>query len=164
MINYDLRRRPRLAGVAASSPWLRLAFEPPALKVRLGRVTNRLWPAFSQSSGPDVRGLSRDPEAVQAYTDDPLVHDRISARLFVGVYEAGLRALDHAAEFGVPLLVMHGDADRLTSPEASRRFASGVTGDCTFKLWEGFYHELHNEPGKEEVFDFLASWLRSKIK
>ncbi len=107
---------------------------------------NHLWPTFSQASGLDTQALSRDPAVVRAYENDPLVHARVSARLFVSTYQAGLWALDHAAEFPLPLLLMHGTADRLTSVEASRQFARRGSGDCTFKLWEGFYHEIHNEP------------------
>jgi len=51
VINYALRRKPALSGVIATCPWLRLAFEPPALKVALGRMMNRIFPAFAQKSG-----------------------------------------------------------------------------------------------------------------
>ncbi len=162
VINYALRRRPPLAGVIASGPWFRLAFDPPASKLKVGRVMNSLWPTFTQASGLDSAALSRDPEVVKAYNSDPLVHRLISARLFTCVFEAGIWALDHAAEFGLPLLIMHGGADRITSPEASRLFAGRVTGPCQFKLWDGFYHEIHNEPEKEEVFNYLVSWLKGE--
>jgi alpha-beta hydrolase superfamily lysophospholipase len=161
VLNYALRRRPRLAGVIATSPLLRLAFQPPAVKVTLGRIMNSLWPAFSQASGLETKALSRDPEVVRVYENDPLVHDHVSARMFMSFYQAGLWALEHAAEFPLPLLIMHGSADRLTSAEASREFADHVPGDCTFKLWDGLYHETHNEPQKQEVFNFLLTWLKA---
>lgn len=162
VINYALRRRPRLAGVIASGPWIRLAFDPPAFRLKLGRVMNSLWPTYTQASGLDAAALSRDPEVVRAYNSDPLVHRLFSARLFTSVFEAGIWALDHAAEFELPLLIMHGGSDRLTSPEASRLFAGRVPGPCAFKLWEGFFHEIHNEPEKEDVFNYLVAWLKGE--
>ena len=160
VLNYALRRKPAIAGVVATSPWLRLSSAPPAARMTLGRVMNRLLPAFVQSSGLDPTGLSRDPEVVRAYKVDPLVHDRLSARLGMAAIEAGEWALAHAAEFPLPLLLAHGSADKLTSATASAEFAKKVPGDCTFKLWDGFYHETHNEPEKAEVLSFMIDWLR----
>jgi alpha-beta hydrolase superfamily lysophospholipase len=136
-----------------------LSFEPPPAKVALARLMNRLFPAFTQASGLEVDALSHDPEVVRAYRADPLVHDRISARLFLGFFEAGRWALAHANEFPVPLLLMHGGADRICSPDGSREFAAHVTGDCLLKIWDGLYHEVHNEPQKDEVLGVLIAWL-----
>jgi alpha-beta hydrolase superfamily lysophospholipase len=160
VLNYALRRRPSLAGVIATSPWLRLALAPSPAKLALARATGHLLPTFTQSNGLNPADLSRDPEVVRAYESDPLVHGRISSRLAVSVLDAGEWALAHAAEFALPLLITHGSADRITSAEASREFARHVSGDSTFRLWEGFYHETHNEPEKAQVLGFMADWLR----
>ena len=163
VINYALRRRPRLAGVVATGPLLRTAFEPPAWKIPLGKIMHGLWPALSMSNEIDRQDLSRDPEVVRAYNDDPLVHDRVTARLGIDMLEAGLWALEHAAEFPLPLLLMHGSADRLTSAQASREFAAQAGDGCTLKIWDGFYHEIHNEPEQGQVFEYLLEWLNSKM-
>lgn len=160
VLNYALRNRPKLAGVIATGPQLRLAFEPPASKVFMARVMSRVYPAYSQATGLETAALSRDPEVVRAYENDPLVHDRISTRLYIeAIVEAAQWALDHAGEFSLPLLLMHGGADRLTSPEGSRAFAAKVRGDCTLKIWDGLYHEIHNEPEKDQVIGFMVNWL-----
>jgi alpha-beta hydrolase superfamily lysophospholipase len=120
---------------------------------------NAIYPSFTQANGLETAALSRDVQVVKKYETDPLVHDRISARLFVGSYQSGYWALELASGFGYPLLLMHGGADRITSAEASREFA-GKTGDpCTFKIWEGFYHEIHNEPEQAEVLKVMLDWL-----
>ena len=80
VITYALRRHPQLAGVIATGPLLQPAFEPPAWKMTLGKIMYSLWPTLSTSNEIDRQGLSRDPEIVRAYNDDPLVHDRLSAR------------------------------------------------------------------------------------
>jgi alpha-beta hydrolase superfamily lysophospholipase len=159
VINFALRRKPALKGVIATGPWLRLAFEPPALQVMLGRAMNKIAPAFTQKSGLETAALSRDPEIVKGYIDDPLTHDKISARLFVEMYEAGLWALDHAADFPLPLLLMHGTADRLTSAPASREFAERGGKKVTWRAWDGWYHEIHNEPEKAEVLKTMVEWM-----
>ncbi len=163
VINYALRRKPGLAGVIATGPWLKLAFQPPASKVSLGRMMNNILPGFSQASGLETAALSRDPDVARAYESDPLVHDKISARLFVSVYESGLWALEHAAELSLPLLLMHGTADRLTSAEASKEFAAKAGKKVTLSLWEGWYHEIHNEPEKEKVFKVMTEWMDKRL-
>ncbi len=159
VLNYALRRQPSIAGVVASGPALRLAFEPPAVKLALGRMMDRIWPAFSQSNGLDRSGLSHDPQVVRAYQSDPLVHDRVSARLALSMFASGQWALGHAAEFTLPLLIFHGGADRLVAPSASQEFAGKVPAGCTLKLWDGLYHETHNEPQKDEVIGYMIGWL-----
>lgn len=163
VLNYVLRRQPHLKGVIATAPWLRLAFEPPASKIALGKMTNYIWPSFSQKSGLDTKALSRDLEVVHSYENDPLVHNRISARMFISAYQAGQWALEHASEFSLPLLLMHGGDDNLISVKASHEFANMQTKNCTLKIWDGLYHEIHNEPEKEEVFKFLIDWLNKEV-
>jgi alpha-beta hydrolase superfamily lysophospholipase len=66
----------------------------------------------------------------------------------------------HAAEFPVPLLLVQGSADRLVSPAATAAFAKAVPADkVTYKVWEGFYHETHNEPEKQQVLQYMVAWL-----
>lgn len=159
VLNYALRRKPEIAGVIASSPWLKLAFEPPKFEVKLGKFVNNIFPAFSQSTKLDSTAISRDKNVVKAYDNDPMVHDKITARFFVETYAAGLWALEHAAEMKLPLLIFHGTEDKLTSPDGSQEFAEKLKENCTFRLWDGFYHETHNEPEKEEVLKYVVTWL-----
>jgi alpha-beta hydrolase superfamily lysophospholipase len=148
VLNYILRRQPQLKGAIVTAPFLRPAFE---------------LPAFSQKSGLDTKVLSHDTEAVHAYENDPLVHDHISARMFISIYQSGQWALEHASEFSLPLLLMHGGADRLSSSKASREFADKINENCTFKIWDGFYHKILNELGKEKVLKFMIDWLDKQV-
>ena len=159
VLNYALRRKPDLHGVIATGPWLKLAFQPPASQVTLGRLMNGIAPGFIQHSKLDTKGLSHDQVVVTAYENDPLVHDKISARLFVAMYESGLWALEHAAEFPLPLLLMHGAADPITSVQASQEFAEKACKKTNLKVWNGLYHEIHNELEKADVFNTMLDWL-----
>jgi alpha-beta hydrolase superfamily lysophospholipase len=159
VLNYALRCKPDLKGVIATGPWLKLAFEPPTTQISLGKLMNRIAPGFTQHSKLDTKGLSHDQTIVSAYENDPLVHDKISARLFVEIYESGLWALEHAAEFQLPLLLMHGGSDPITSAQASQEFANKAGDKVTFQCWENMYHEIHNEPEKGQVFTYMLNWL-----
>lgn len=68
-------------------------------------------------------------------------------------------ANQHTHEWNLPVLVMHGELDTLGYVIGSQEFASRVKGDCTLKIWQGLYHEVHNEPEKAQVFEYLREWL-----
>lgn len=164
VLNFALRRAPELRGVIASAPWLKLALRVPGWRVMIARVMDRIAPAFLESSGLESAGLSHDASVVDAYDRDPLVHDRISPRLFVGAYDSGFWALEHAAEFPLPLLLMHGTADPVTSVEASREFAGRAGKMSTWHPWEDWFHELHNEPGRPLVLKAILEWMDMRLK
>ena len=164
VLNYILRRKPDVAGVIATDPWLKLAFDVPAARVVLVRVMDKLAPGFTQNSGLETAAISRDPEIVKAYVSDPLVHEKISVRLFSGIYESGLWAVEHAPEFPVPLLLMHGTGDRITSGQANREFAERAGKVATWRAWDGLYHEIHNEPEKARVLKVMIDWMDQRLK
>ncbi len=155
-------RSRRVAGVISTSPGLRVTKPLPPLQVALAKVMNKLNPGMQMANGLALEGLARDPEVIRAYTGDLLVHNKISVRLATGMLEAGEWALTHAAEFPLPLLLVHGTKDILTSANASEEFAARAPANfCTLKLWEGFYHETHNEPEKAAVLAYMVDWLNA---
>ena len=158
VINYALRYRPQLSGVISTAPMLRLAFKPSKAKELMARCLSHLWPTLSLSNGLDTSDLSRDSEIVKAYDHDSLTHNRVTP-CFLKLIEAGEWALEHASEFSLPLLLMHGGKDCITSPENSRIFARDAGDICTLKIWDGLYHEIHNEPEKQEVLKTIVDWL-----
>lgn len=162
VLNYGLERKKNLAGIMATGPWLRLAFTLPRWKMFLAKVLDKVWPSFTQSHG--LRTAADFIEETNAPPPDPLVHDRISARLFMEMERGGQRALHKASQFKYPLLLMHGQADAITSPKASEDFAGKVGDKCTFKLWPGLYHNLLQEPVLPQVVDFLLLWLEERLE
>lgn len=160
VLTCALQREPSVAGIIASAPALRTVFPIPAAKLALGRVLYRVWPTFQMPNGLIRSYLSRDPHIVQAYNSDPLVHDRVSARLGLDTIRAGAWVLARSCQPTLPLLLMQGSEDGIVSAAATGEFAAGMDGNCTFKLWQGLYHEVHNEPEKEEVLRFMIDWIR----
>ena len=159
VLNYCLKRSPQLNGVIITSPFLRAAFDPPKWKITLGKVMYTLWPSLSLWNELDTNALSNDQAVVDAYEQDPLVHDRISSRMGIDMLTSGEWVLENAASFPLPLLLMHGGGDRVCSPGASREFALTAGKFCTLKIWDGLAHELHNEPEKEDVLSYMLDWI-----
>jgi alpha-beta hydrolase superfamily lysophospholipase len=163
VINYALRRKLSFTGVIASAPFLKSAANTPAWKMLLGKVMNVVWPTFSMPTGLSVEAVTRDTLVRQSIKNDPLMNDRITAR-FIAVFDAGEWALAHANELKVPMLIMHGDADRITSEPASAQFAQKAGSLCTFKVWPGYFHQLHDEPGHEAVVAYVTAWMDSCMR
>ena len=163
VLNFALRKKPRINGVISSGPWLKLAFEPPAIQVKLGKLVSGIFPSFTQRTKLDANLVSRDKQEVKAYQDDPLVHDYISSSMFLGCYDAGIWALENADKMEIPLLIFHGTDDQLTSHKASEEFAGKAKGDITLKLWDGLFHECHNEPENAEVLTFIGDWMERRL-
>jgi alpha-beta hydrolase superfamily lysophospholipase len=161
VLNYAIRRNPSLAGLVITSPLLRPSQKPPLWKRLFAHTCDRIWPSFRLPIGIDAAKLCHARNVVEAYRADTLNHRVVSARLAIEVLAAGEWALAHAAELSVPLLLMHGSFDSITSSAASREFAEQVEKSCLFKLWPGLYHELHNEPERLEVLELIASWMQS---
>jgi len=158
-IYYALRKRPALAGVIASAPLLRLAFNPSQWKTGMLRGMRAMRINFSIRSGLDDTALSRDLNVVRTYRNDPLTHDLISARLAMDMLRYGQWELMHAAQFPLPILLMHGESDRITSVAASVEFAERLGPRCDLKIWDGLDHELHNEPEQRQVFSYVMDWM-----
>lgn len=162
---YALREPRRLAGVITSSAALQLAVDVPWYKALPGRLLSRLWPSFTMGNEVDPALLSHDEEVVRAYVEDPLVHDRISARAFTEMVRAMADTLRRAPSLAVPALIMHADDDRLVSPEGSKRFYEGMTlEDRQLTLYGGYFHELFNETDRDAVFREVEAWLSRHLR
>lgn len=158
--NYLLyRNTDAISGAIITSPWFYLTQEPPGIQVALAKFIVKLFPTFSQGNGLNIEHLTHDPKVNQAYKEDPLVHPRISARLFIDAYAAGKRVVADADKLSLPVLLMHGSEDQITSPEGTKAFAQKAGEKAQLKIWEGLYHETHNEPQKEEVIRTIINWL-----
>lgn len=160
-LNFVLRGLGRPDALVASSPYLRLAFRPPAWKWWAGRLMLRLYPSITLPAGLDPAGISRDPLEVEAYCNDPLVHDRVSPRYSFPILEAGGWALAHAHELKLPVFVAHGSADPIIDPGGSRLLCQRAPG-CHPYWEEGAYHELHHETSRHLFFAALGGWLRDR--
>jgi alpha-beta hydrolase superfamily lysophospholipase len=109
----------------------------------------------------DASTISRDQAVVEAYVNDPLVYwGRVSARLGAELAMMMKKLPPQVPKIVLPILIMHGTADRLVNPEGSQTLYVKVgSKDKTLKFYGGFYHEIFNEPGRERVFEDMEKWL-----
>jgi alpha-beta hydrolase superfamily lysophospholipase len=166
VLNYLLRRKPKINGAVATAPWLKLGFEPPAFKLMLAKVMKNIYPKWPEKADLDTSFLSRDKEEVRKYETDPLVHNTARAGTFFETYNAGMWAIEHASELTVPLIILHGTEDKLIAHSGSEQFVANAPKNLiTFKSLPGYYHEIHNEPAaeREKVFVEIINWLNSKV-
>lgn len=164
VLNYALRRDvTAIAGIISSAAVIKLAFRPNPIVLALGKLTKVLYPSFTQKNQLDTAALSRDTAVVEAYKTDPLVHGDLTSVAGLGILEYADYLCENAGKFPTPLYITHGSADRLTSAPGSEWFAKNYTGDITLKLWDGFYHEIHNEPEQAEVLGEMVAWLNTKL-
>jgi alpha-beta hydrolase superfamily lysophospholipase len=158
VLDYILRKNPKIKGAIITSPWLRLSFEPPKIKIFMASILKYLLPSLIQPSGLNPIQLSHNEEVVEKYNNDPLVHSKISVSLFYGAINAAKYSLRHASDLRIPTLLIHGSDDQICSPDGSREFAS-KSDKVELKIWDGGYHELHNEPDNGEVFKYIMKWI-----
>jgi alpha-beta hydrolase superfamily lysophospholipase len=158
VINYVLRRNHKLKGIIATSPFLRLAFNPPHWKVFLGKLLLKIAPSLTMPSELEVEAISRDENEVKKYLDDSLIHDKVSPMYVFPTIQAGEWAIINAHKLQIPILILHGTADRLTDYKASEDFCKN-TQKAQLKLFENGYHELHHDLCKEEMMQTVLNWL-----
>jgi alpha-beta hydrolase superfamily lysophospholipase len=113
----------------------------------------------------DVAAISRDPAVVQAYNDDPLVyHGKVPAGVGRALLEVGETMPQRAPALTAPLLVVHGSDDRLIPVDGSRRLVECVgSTDVEFKEYPGLYHEVFNEPERDQVLGDVVSWILRRL-
>ena len=153
-----------LAGVVVTSPLL--AVHPrsrPSAFMRAGAaVLRRLAPRLPLPTRIDVSVLSRDPAVGAAYARDPLVSSKASAGWLHAIERAQREVRTSAASLRLPALVMASGGDLLVDPEATRRFAlEAPPGRVELAWWDGFYHEMLNDFGRERVVERIVTWLRT---
>ncbi|MGB1042706.1 MAG: lysophospholipase [Tenacibaculum sp.] len=161
VINYVLRKNNILSGVIATSPFLKLAFQPPAWKLSLGKIMQKIAPSITLGNELDANDISRDKEEVKKYVDDSMVHDKVSPNFSLSFIDAGKWAIQNASSLKTPMLLLHGTGDKIIDYKGTEAFAE-KSDKATLKLYKDGYHELHNDLCKDELLNDIADWLISK--
>ena len=143
-----------------SSPALKLKAEVPAWKTSLGKVMASIAPRLALDNEVDPGTVSRVPEVVAAYRADPLVHSKISSRLYAEWQRAAAENLGLAGDVKIPFLILAGTGDRLIDFEGSTELHARAPETSELQLLEGRYHEPFNDLGSDEVFALIAEWLK----
>ena len=156
---YASQRNPRVAGVVTSAAALAMPEDLSRARVIAVRGLKWLAPRLSLASKLDPTALSRDPDVVRAYLEDPLVQRKITASLASEMLSAMKRT--EAAAVGVPMLLLHGEDDRICPVAGSRSFFEQLTvTQRGLRTYPGLRHEIFNEPERAAVLGDLVSWVR----
>jgi acylglycerol lipase len=154
--DYDLMvlSGPAVAAQAAVSPVLAL----------LAKTVGAIAPGLPLQT-LDASAVSRDPDVVNAYNTDPLVHHgKVPAGVARALLLVGDTMPQRAAALTAPLLVVHGSEDRLIPVDGSRQLVEAVgSSDVELKVYPGLYHEVFNEPERYQVLDDVVSWINARL-
>lgn len=169
--NYLASPLPKLTGCILESPYIALhpSSQPSSFVVSVGKLAGRLLPNRQMKQKLDATYMSRDAKVRQDWIDDPLCHDTGTLAGLAGMLgrAADLVSLTQGAsphlttKLPCPVLLCHGDGDRVTSYDASKALFEKLEGDKKFGSYEGYYHKMHAEPeGKGEEFARdIGAWI-----
>jgi len=159
-LDWALRNPGRLRALILSAPPFELVLRPSMLKVRAAQVAARFWPGFSQGNMILPSMLSHDQAMIRDHMNDPLVHYRISARLFLEFQRVRAALTRNAPELPVDTLLLQGGSDPISAPAGATRWArSAAPGRLRLCLYPGFLHEVLHEAERARVLADLGDWL-----
>ena len=162
VINYTLKKEHNLKGVIATSPFLKLAFEPPKIKLAVGKLLQKIAPSITMGNELDATHISREQIEVDKYINDPLIHNKISPNFSLTFIDTGKWAIDNAKKLNSQMFLLHGTDDKIIDYKGTQEFANS-TDRATLKLYEGGYHELHNDLCKEEMLQDVVDWIKIQM-
>jgi alpha-beta hydrolase superfamily lysophospholipase len=165
VINYLISRtQKRHVCAVIGSPWLRLYNPFPAAVMTFAGIAGKITSKLSVVNKVDLTTLTHDTEIVRKTGEDPAYHGHLSLRLFAQITKRGEYAITNAKLITLPSLVLCAGEDKLVSSPAVRDFHKNCGSNVILKDYEGYYHELHNEPEREKIFEdvygFVSAYCR----
>jgi alpha-beta hydrolase superfamily lysophospholipase len=153
-------RQPEVASAVTSAALLAISQDQPQAKILAARLLRRVTPRLGLDVGVDPDELSRDPEVGRTYAEDPLVQRKMTVSLGMELLNAVRRTVSGGADVRMPMLLLHGERDRIAPIEGSRSFFEGLAVPGKRLLtYPGLRHELFNEPERESIFEDLFGWV-----
>lgn len=143
-----------VAAAIVSSPLLTPTHAPPRLKVFFGELLLPWFPLVQLAHGLKPKDLTHDIAIVEQFRQDSLVRRTVSIALGYTMLESGRELLKSTHSYAIPMLLMHGSDDQITSAASTQHFAERHP-NLTLKLWDGLYHELHFERNATEILEFV---------
>lgn len=161
-VHYALNHPNDLKALILSAPALIPTVEVPPWKKKMGTMLSNILPTITVRNEIDPTQISTDKTVVQAYLDDPLVHDQVSAKFYQEYLKATSEAMKRVNEINMPLLLIHGKADKMVSIKSSRHiYREARSTDKTIEEFDGLFHETMNEKveHREKVLKIMEHWI-----
>jgi acylglycerol lipase len=161
---YLLEHQAGFRGAIISAPLVKVGDNISPMTIILGKILSAVAPKVGILP-LDASLISRDPEVVKAYVNDPLVfHGKTPARLASEMLKAMMRVTAEAGKITLPVIILQGSLDKLVEPAGAQMLFDKVSStDKTLKVYEGLYHEVFNEPERERVLKDVETWLAAHI-
>tara|TARA_Y100000739_G_scaffold48319_1_gene37739 strand:- start:43 stop:882 length:840 start_codon:yes stop_codon:yes gene_type:complete len=145
-----------------SSPWLKTVLEPPKFIIYIQKILVVLFPSFTLNNRLDPYHLSKNTNKVKKYIKDPLVHNRISLKMFSEVNKTIDKIENESEKINIPVLLLHGKKDNIISFKGTKKISKKINNSKLI-LYEGLYHEPHNDLEKNEILDNYTSFIKNNI-
>jgi acylglycerol lipase len=161
---YLLDHQPDFKGAVISAPTIKISDSIARVTIIIGKILSALAPKAGLLA-LEANGISRDPEVVTAYINDPLVFQgKTSARLAAELLKAMLRVTAEADKITLPFIVVQGGEDKLVEPTGAQMlYDKASSKDKTIKVYDGLYHEVFNEPERAGVLKDVEVWLSEHV-
>jgi alpha-beta hydrolase superfamily lysophospholipase len=163
-LSYARQHPDQMAGLIVTGTALQDALQLPAWRRSLATALSRVTPSLKMNNGVPLSGLSHDPAVMDAFETDPLTHTWGTPRLATEAEVVRAQIRQSAAAWRVPTLMLHGGSDPICLPEGARQFAAAAPpGLVEYSEYPELYHEIHNEPERDQVFGQIEAWLQSQL-
>lgn len=162
-LSYYFSKKIHIQGIIASSPWFKLTDPPFKFIVTLGEIFHYIAPRLSFKSGFSADKLSQDTSIRAAIANDSLRHNKISCRTFILSYFQGKKIAVQGYRISKPMLLLHGDQDKITSHKASVEFARNTGQYTKFISIPNGFHELHNDIVRNDIVEIVNQWIKKEV-
>jgi len=161
---YVINHNPEIKGLVLSGVTIRFGQDVSPALIKIGAILGKYAPRM-KTTKLDANSISRDPQIIKQYDQDPLNYrGKIPARTGWELLQAMRRIEQQMSALTQPILIMHGSGDKLSNPESSQELYEGVqSADKTLKIYDGFYHEIHNDPEQKQVLEDITNWILARL-
>ena len=159
VLSYASTKVRKIAGVIAVSPIFKWEHHQSSNRILFGTLVKRFFPNWMWEIKIFPEALSNNDKTAREISNDALVRNKIPVKLFIDILEFGRRISKCVYKINVPLLVMHGTDDEITSISFSKKFVQHTSEKTQLMEWEGFKHMIHKDTGKDQVFQYVVEWI-----
>ncbi len=163
-LNYLCQKKSKEIELAIiSSPWLKTVIEPPKFLLLIQKLLSKLFPSLTLNNRLNPKDLSKDTSIVENYIKDPLVHGRISIKMFSEVNKSIRKIETESNRIDIPILLIHGKKDKIISYKGTENVAKKIKYS-NLKLWEKVFHEPHNDYEKNQILKYYFNFINKIFK
>ena len=163
-LNYLCQKKSKEIELAIiSSPWLKTVIEPPKFLLLIQKLLNKIFPSLTLNNRLNPKDLSKDTSIVENYIKDPLVHSRISIKMFSEVNKSIRKIETESKHIDIPILLIHGKKDKIISYKGTENVAKKIKYS-NLKLLKKVFHEPHNDYDKNQILKYYFNFINKILK